>query len=585
MGTVYLAREHAAQRTVAMKILHSPTNRSAFDRFLVEARVLVRLDHPNIVKVYSADTNWREPFLTMEYADGGTLADLVKPGQPLPPADAARLILRAAEAVAVAHRAGVLHRDLKPSNILLCADRAHRADLDLDTRIESGASLSRRDTPQIALTPKVSDFGLAKRIDKNDQLTRTGPIGTPSYMSPEAAAGRYREVTVAADVYGLGATLYQLLTGRPPYTGESVEEILQKVLSDPPLRPRALRPDLPAGLEAIVVKAMARDPAARYESATAMADDLRLYLAGETPVAPVLSPSRRARQWLVRRRTRIAAGIGLLFVAAALLVIGYLLPFRDASPLPDPEQQMRDEIAAGTPVRLLGADGLPRASAWPLGPAELRASANDGGTCDFESRDCQILILLNDPGVDSYRFRATLREKRKIAHVDPTADPLHSELGLVFGYAAQDGANANRVHSMMALSFTEPEAADAPGAKRELGLKHLALVGAPGFEGRSVFRERNTPPVPLARAEAGGPLWRDVVAEVTPAGVRVPGRAGLQEIDSAAIGTARVKVHQKDVVPRAGPVAPPEWSPRMPLGIWCRGAWVQMRNITIEKLK
>lgn len=583
MGTVYLAREHAAERTVAMKILHSPTNRSIFDRFLIEARVLARLDHPNIIKLIQVETNWREPFLTMEYADGGSLADLVQPGQPLlPPAEAARLILGAAEAIVTAHRAGVLHRDLKPSNILLYADRGRFAEFGHETKVEDG-SRSTPATPRFALTPKVSDFGLAKRIDRDDGLTRTGPIGTPGYMSPEAAAGRYRDVAAASDVYGLGATLYQLLTGRPPFTGASVEEVLQKVLSDPPVRPRALRPDLPAGLEAIVVKAMAKNPAARYESAAAMATDLKRFLAGETPVAPVLSPRRRAWQWLVRRRTRIARGVAIVLAAVALLMTGKFFLTTPPSPR-DPEQVMRDEIAAGTPVRLLGADGMPRAAGWPLGPAELRSNADDGGTCDFETLDSKVLLLLNDPGVDSYRFRATIREKRKLAHVDQTIDPILSGVGLVFSYAGQNGVNANRVHSMMALSFTEPEAADAPGARRELGLKHVALEGAPGFEGRNAFRVRNTPPVPLRRAEAGGPLWRDVVAEVTPAGVRVPGRNGLQEIDPASIAEARANL-QNDVLPRSGPVAFPEWSPRMPLGIWCRGAWVQMRNITIEKLK
>ena len=376
MGTVYLAREHAGERTVAMKILHSPANPTAFDRFLVEARVLARLDHPNIIKVIAVETNWREPFLTMEYADGGSLADLVNSGeQLLAPLDAARLVLGAAEAIATAHVAGVLHRDLKPSNILLAAARKSKIrnskpDTNPGSEAETRPPLPSDIRFRVSdFSPKVSDFGLAKRTDRDDGLTRTGPIGTPGYMSPEAATGRYRDVVAASDVYGLGATLYQLLTGRPPFTGASVNEILRKVVSDPPARPRALRPDLPAGLEAIVVKAMAKDPTARYPTATALADDLRRYLAGQTPAAPVLSPRRRALQWLVRRRTRISVVVGALLLATALVVVGRQLR-TDPLPPPNPEQVIRDEIAAGKTVRLLGADGWPRSTAWPLGPAE-----------------------------------------------------------------------------------------------------------------------------------------------------------------------------------------------------------------------
>jgi len=582
MGTVYLAREHAAERTVAMKILHSPTSRNAFDRFLVEARVLARLDHPNIIKVVSVETNWREPFLTMEYADGGSLADLVKPGEPLPaPSDAARLVLGAAEAIAAAHNAGVLHRDIKPSNILLAGREVVRARAGE----KNGDVADPTPPPRLLATPKVSDFGLAKRTDRDDGLTRTGPIGTPGYMSPEAAAGRYREVAAASDVYGLGATLYQLLTGRPPFTGSCVEEILQKVLSDPPVRPRALRPDLPAGLEAIVVKAMAKEPASRYPTATALATDLRRFLAGETTHAPVLSPLRRAWRWLVRRRVRAGAAAAVVALIAALIALGiWLAP--TPPPPPDADQILRDEIATGKPVSLIDADGQPRSAAWPLGSEITAADATDG-TCSFDSRDARILLLLNDPGVERYRVRAEICQKAKYANVRPGQGNLGNaktdRVGLILSYAVQNGANGTRVHSMVVLDFSDYDRADGPA--EHLDFRYRAFVEniARGTMGdHSVYGPSTAT---LVRPGPNGPAWQTIVAEVTPDGITVPEH---QPIDAATITRMRVTLGQdRNQVggSRAGPVALPDWSPRMPMGIWLNDSKVLVRNVTIEALK
>jgi hypothetical protein len=567
MGTVYLAHEPAAERTVALKLLNSPGSPAAVERFLVEARALARLNHPHIIKVIVVELSWREPFLTMEYADGGSLADLCVPGALLPPSEATRFVLAAADAVAAAHAAGVIHRDLKPSNILLSLQSAVRSSQSDGDRLGT-ADWERG-------TPKVSDFGLAKRTDRDDGLTRTGPIGTPRYMSPEAAAGRFADVGPPADVYGLGATLYHLLTGHPPFGGEATDEVIDKVLHEEPARPRALRADLPAELEGIVVQAMAKDPARRYPTASALAADLRRFLAGQTPVAPVLSRRRRAGRWLVRQRVRIAAVIGVVLLAATLVAAGRYL--RPPAPPTDPEEVIQAEIADGKKARLLAADGNPRFASWPLGQEESEPSAEGGGTFSFASRqNPRTLILLNDPGTDSYRFSADLYQQQKLGNV-VVGGTSTNEVGLVLGYAGQTGADGSRVHALMALAFTDFDPADGPGVRSVPRLIDYALVSPPGVAPWNISTFRGVPGFDLPPP---GPQSRRLSVDVTPAGVTVRGPNGQRQMaDAADIASRRDQLAQT-----AGPVALPAWSPRMPLGIWCRGSWVAVRNVTIERL-
>ena len=259
MGDVFLAREHATERIVAMKFLRATGNPFAIERFLTEVRAVARLDHPNIIRIFATDFLRSEPYFTMEHASGGTLASRVVENGPLPADDAARIIAIVARAVETAHRTGVLHRDLKPSNVLL----TDRGD------------------------PIVADFGLAKRTDLNEGLTiGTSPLGTPGFMPPEQVSRRHGKSGVYSDIYGLGETLYYLLTGRPPFTGESVLEIAAQVENTLPERLRALRPELPAALEGIVLKCLEKDPAHRYTTAANLANDLERFLAGQKPSAP-----------------------------------------------------------------------------------------------------------------------------------------------------------------------------------------------------------------------------------------------------------------------------------------------------------
>jgi serine/threonine protein kinase len=556
MGTVYLAHEHAAERTVAMKLLNSPSSPAAFDRFLVEARSLARLDHPNIVKVITVETNWREPFLTMEYAAGGTLADFTQPENLLRPDEAARFILSAAEAVAVAHAAGILHRDIKPSNILL-----HTAG---------------------SLQAKVSDFGLAKRTDRDDGLTHSSdPLGTPRYMSPEAAAKRFDDVGPASDVYGLGATLYHLLTGRPPFTGETHDQVIRQVLHEMPTRPRALRPDLSADLEAIVTKAMEKNPAARYPTAAALADDLRRFLAGQQPAAPVLSLTRRASRWLAHHQRRIGTAAAVMALAIMLVAAGRLIR-KEPTPR-DPRDAIRDEIAAGKTARLLSSEGRPRWSAWPVDPLELQFPPDEGGACSFNSKEPSVLLLLDDPGVDAYEVQAEICQMQKFGDIDKTSNRDANDVGLVLGYSGHSGPKGGRIHGMLLIRFTEYDADSGPQVKRWLDVIYPGLAVVPGIAESFFETSRAGLPGVLLHRQPDRPVWRKVSARVTPAGIWVPGSRGREQlIPENAIATMQKELQNYFAEGQLGPIEPfPAWSPRMAIGIWCCGSRVSVRNITL----
>jgi serine/threonine-protein kinase len=256
MGVVYRARQVGLNRLVALKMILSgghagPRERA---RFKAEAEAVARLSHPNIVSVYEVGEHQGRPFLALELVAGGSLAQHLQ-GKPLQARRAAELVAALARGARAAHEAGVVHRDLKPANVLM------------------GVS--------VGAAPKIADFGLAKRLDEPG-ATRTGDVmGTPSYMAPEQAAGRWREVGPHTDVYALGAILYECLTGRPPFLGATVIETIDQVLTQAPAPPSLLLPKVPRELEVICLKCLHKEPAGRYASAQALADDLERFLAGE----------------------------------------------------------------------------------------------------------------------------------------------------------------------------------------------------------------------------------------------------------------------------------------------------------------
>ena len=299
MGVVYRARQKSLNRIVALKMVREAHLATDADRarFRTEAEAAARLKHPNIVTVYEVGMAGGQAYLCMEFVGGPTLADKVRADGPLPPRAAAHLVAQIARAVEHAHAEGILHRDLKPANILLGKDEGGRMK-DEGRSIQDEQPSSRAsgmDSSFIlhpsSFEPKVSDFGLAKKIDNSGSLTRTGAVvGTPSYMSPEQAAGR-KDLTPAADVYALGAILYELLTGRPPFQAAHPVDTLLLVLEQEPVPPRYLNPTVDRELELVCLKCLQKPAELRYPTAAALAADLEAYAAGQ-PVAAAPSGLR-----------------------------------------------------------------------------------------------------------------------------------------------------------------------------------------------------------------------------------------------------------------------------------------------------
>lgn len=305
MGVVYKARQVGLNRVVALKMILVGAHAGAAElaRFRTEAEAVARLKHPNIVQIHDIGERAGLPYFSLEYCEGGSLAKKLA-GTPLPPLEAAKLVETLGRAVDAAHQKNIIHRDLKPHNVLL-------AEHD---------------------TPKITDFGLAKKLEKTleasvgreageEAITRSGAVmGTPSYMAPEQASGKTNEIGPAADVYALGAILYECLTGRPPFKATTAVDTILQVLHDEPVPPARLNRKVPRDLDTICLKCLHKDTDRRYHTATDLADDLRRFQAGEPIIARPVGRFERAWRW-ARRKPALAS----LTAATIVLALGLLM--------------------------------------------------------------------------------------------------------------------------------------------------------------------------------------------------------------------------------------------------------------------
>ena len=298
MGVVFKARHVRLNRIVALKMIRGGAlaNSDELQRFEKEAAAAAQLQHPNIVALYEVSAHNQQPYLSMEYIGGTSLAERLSLG-PLSGRRAAEYLEITARAVHYAHTRGIVHRDLKPANVLLDENDQ----------------------------PKVTDFGLAKQMETTSDQTRTGAIlGTPSYMSPEQAAGR-KDISPSSDVYSLGAILYELMTGKPPFCGETPLATLNLVAEQDPIAPRLLNPAVDRDLETICLKCLEKSPVRRYSSAESLADDLHRYLSGETITARRVNVAARAMKWASRHKGVTMVTAAFLFtIAVSFSIVSYI---------------------------------------------------------------------------------------------------------------------------------------------------------------------------------------------------------------------------------------------------------------------
>jgi serine/threonine-protein kinase len=327
MGVVYKARQLGLNRIVALKMIKAGSGATPHDiaRFRTEAEAVARLQHPNIIQIHAIGEHQGLPYFSLEYCPGGSLAKQLN-GTPLPPTEAARLVETLARAMHVAHEHGILHRDLKPANVLLQIS-------DFKLQIESEEGAEAEVTHQSAICnlqsaiPKIADFGLAKKLDDDTGHTQTGVVmGTPSYMAPEQAVAQSHAIGPTTDVYALGAILYELLTGRPPFKAATAWDTVHQVIYDEPVAPRQLQPKTQRDLETICLKCLRKEGGKRYCSALELAEDLRRWQAGDVIIARPVGRIERCWRWCRQRPAQagLVAASALFLVAAAGAMLWFI---------------------------------------------------------------------------------------------------------------------------------------------------------------------------------------------------------------------------------------------------------------------
>jgi serine/threonine-protein kinase len=572
MGVVYQARHSKIAQVVAIKMIRVDAQHRAdlLARFRVEAQAVARLQHPNIVRLYSYDEYQDQPYFVMELVRGGNLSRKLKEG-PFDFRLAAKLVHSLALAIEYAHAQGVIHRDLKPGNILLSATEGSED-----------------------LVPKIVDFGLAKLLDEEAEgwTSADGVIGTPSYMAPEQAEGRPRDVDKRTDVYSLGAILYELFTGKPPYLGKTKLETLRLVLDRQLVPPSRLRPSLPPDLEAVCLKCLEREADKRYSTAAELAAELDRWLKGEPTL--VRPPTRLGRlKHTLRKRARL-----LLMLLAAIVAItaitGAVLTWNR-----DPEvdrgsrtnryeaMRLESELRRGHAITLIGDTGKPKWYRWQKDPSKGHVTVNKDGTFSVTHPKVGLLELVPDPAVERYLLRAQVKHDKNAAGSVSKA----TGVGLYVSHTRHPGRE-EVWHSSVNVQFNAvwggTRYLSSPEAKNRVRI----ITRLNKYEGtaRDLTNEVDGPKVPLLGEENN--QWFQLEVAVGPEGLTLTRFHAVGE--EAAESPVKVTATEIDTkfqsltdslaqAPIEGPA--PSFIPRSSLGIVVAYGTASFRDVVLTPLE
>jgi serine/threonine-protein kinase len=558
MGVVFRAVQAVAGREVAVKVLLGGAAGGALHggRFAAEVSALAQLRHPNIVAVYEVGEVNGSAFFSMEYAPNGTLAAKVRSG-PLPFPEAAVLVGKLAEATEAAHRLGVLHRDIKPANVLIAADG----------------------------DPKLSDFGLARWVHRDDALTASGAVmGTPSYMPPEQARGE-KVVRPTADVYGLGATLYECLTGRPPFRGADAYAVIQRVLKEEPDAPRTIRPEVPPELEAICLKCLEKDAARRYASAQELAADLARWRNGESTVARPLKRWQRGWRRIKRKWRPIAAA---LLVAVGGGGIAFAVVPRDDRRADPPFAKIAAALKRGGAVTLVGSTGGPTDYRWAAGVGEVNGVVPNQPFL-VRCEGSGLIELTPDSFHDRFRLTAEFQQNASLKS--------ESQVGVYFGHKASNATPTSGADRAIVLHYADDLINNLPRHKigDPVQLDDCVFVRSEELPCLKTSTPLRTHWIQEEKRGDGTRPWRKVVVEVTPDAIRAYWQDNTtgtllllnkRETSSAMVRTRLADAHRQVIeaqVPGLGLVGL-DYDARGGVGLYLHHAQAYFRNVVLEPL-
>ncbi|HEY2787704.1 MAG TPA: serine/threonine-protein kinase [Fimbriiglobus sp.] len=553
MGIVFRATQRVANRVVALKVMSTAMefDQRLRQRFQGEAESLAKSRHPGIVEIYEVGEENGRPFFSMEYCPGGSLAKAVRTGGRPTAKRSAGLVAAVARAVHAAHLVGVIHRDLKPGNILLAADGS----------------------------PKVADFGLAVLADRDSRLTSSGALlGTPSYCAPEQAVGKKAAIDARTDVWALGATLYDLLTGQPPFKADSSMATAVKVLNDPVVPPRQFNPSISPVLEAVCLKCLEKNPAKRYPTAAAVAEDLENWAADKPTTATPRTSGQQVWAAVHRHRGRVATLVG--FVLLAVILISSK-PFSHGAPKKTPLEIQRVELDKGNKVTLIGETGLPPYAEWKLGQVQFDLTPTSEGVTAFQTAQFSLLELCPDPRWDRYQFQVDFK------HLESNAPT--SLVGAYIGYTTAGRYEQQNYRCLWVELDDKKNPAVKPSDAVKIGLTPFDFISvqSASISNNRIPLGRTFPVVPVGNNAAS---WRTVQFKVSLDGVDIFWlEKGKEPILTSRVSFKQIaeaeNVHRENFAPRM--ILPPEipvWSTRGGLGVYGNKAAVAFRNATLTPI-